>query len=166
MDQLIDTTNTKIYWNKTRKSTISIPFQHHTEETSKLRFLRNKSNVPILLANADDIQIITRQFNTMDIILQHMITNLKSFGMEINPDKSSISIRSLITPSTRSTYQIAGLNIKTIKKIKYPGTYPTNGLNRPHTISDRLHQARGTSKPLISFLKKTNPSLNLVKKNI
>jgi ferredoxin-fold anticodon binding domain-containing protein len=116
MDQLIDTTNTKIHWNKTRKSTISILFQHHTEETSKLRFLRNKINISILLAYADDLHIITKQINTMDIILQHMITNLKNFGMEINPDKSSISIRSLITPSTRSTYQMAGLNIKTTKK--------------------------------------------------
>jgi hypothetical protein len=95
-----------------------------------------------------------------------MITNLKNFGMEINPDKSSILIRSPITPSTPSTYQVAGPNIKTTKKIKYLGKYLTNGLNRPHIISDRLHQARGISKSLIPFLKKTKPSLNLVKKNL
>jgi hypothetical protein len=90
-----------------------------TEETSKLCFLRNEIKIPILLAYADAILIITRQINTMDIFLQHMITNLKNFGMEINPDKSSILIRSPITPSTASTYQIVGLNIKTTKKIKY-----------------------------------------------
>jgi hypothetical protein len=100
----------------------------------------------------------------MDTILQDMITNLKKFGMEINPDKSSILIQSPTTSSTRSTYQIAGLNIKTTKKIKYLGAYLTNGLNRPQSISDRLHQSSGISKSLIPFLKKTKPLLTLAKK--
>lgn len=112
--------------------------------------------LPIILAFADDILVITDKKETLERIMAALEKHLREVGLEINHDKSQILVRD---PYEKKNMEIS-LNGKIYKIsdcVKYLGISLTRTLNRPATARARCINALKTAKMVIEFCKKFKP---------
>lgn len=121
--------------------------------------------LPLLLAYADDIIIATRDLSSIEPMLAELLKVLKSVGLEVNNEKSTILIRDphqVIPPTV--TVPLAGITFKVVQTMRYLGSYLTSALERPLTIRTRCHQALGIARRLKNFIKENKVPFPLVVK--
>ena len=126
---------------------------------------RNTLQLPLILAYADDIVLITRNVATIEPILAELVNSLREVGLEINPNKCTTLIRdpnsSFIPPSVLT---LSGVTFKRVEHMRYLGTYLSSTLSRPHTIRTRCHQALGLAKQMKDFIKRNKVPFDIVLK--
>lgn len=122
--------------------------------------------LPLILAYADDIIILTEREKDLENFLNEIKPNLKDAGMNINFEKSTIMIRD---PSGKEKYKsgeehkIGQHKLKTTNKMKYLGTFLTNNLNRRETVRERTKRAHIATKIILPFIEKHRPNWNITK---
>lgn len=124
----------------------------------------NNGKLPVILAFADDLLIIARTTNEIEIIMKTLKMELKKVGLEINASKSEILIRE--PQSDRNIpekIKIDGEEYKVVKNMKYLGTFLTESLDRPQTTRKRCKLAVGSSKIIVEFLRRYKPPWKLAR---
>lgn len=88
--------------------------------------------MPLLLAYADDIVVISDSINSLDRVFSELISELVSVGLEVNESKCEVLIRDPGRDSegVSDTLCLAGRNVRVVPVIKYLGIYISSDLSR------------------------------------
>lgn len=113
--------------------------------------------LPIVLAYADDIIIIAEKPEHLELIVKSIKEYLATVGLNINEDKCQLLVRDPTGP-TQDHVTILGKSYEVRKTLKYLGIYLTPKLDRPLTTRTRCRNTVKTSRVVMEFLRKHNPS--------
>lgn len=135
------------------------------EKVSNLKLLEvGVFTLPIILAFADDILILTEDQDELEKIIAALEDCLCEVGLEINSKKSQVLIR--IPNATKpppEKIMLNGKEYKTCKSLKYLGVTLTSDLNRPATTRQRSINAIKSAKNIVQFCKTFKPSWDIGK---
>lgn len=120
--------------------------------------------LPLILVFADDVLIIARTRQELEMIVKALEDCLPTVGLEINEQKSHVIIRA---PNKMGdipdTIRLNNKVYKTYKTLRYLGITLTEDLNRPATVKQRCVNAVKASKIVIDFCKQFKPSWEIGK---
>lgn len=131
----------------------------------KLNLLdQNNMKLPIILAFADDLLVITNSVRDLDLIIKHLKMAFARVGLEINKDKSNILIRDPSKDSiTPNSLLLDNEPFPVVDKLRYLGSYLTTDLARPLTTRIRCSSTMKIAKMVIAFCKRYKPTWRLGK---
>lgn len=112
---------------------------------------------PMLLAFADDLIIISRTTQDVELVLRNLVEFLSYVDLDLNEDKCKVLIRQPIGDAIPEI-AILGRTYKTTEPLRYLGVFLTAKLERPMTVRTRCRKAVRLSKVVLGFLKKYRPS--------
>lgn len=124
-------------------------------QVGKFQINNMNMSLPIILAFADDILLITENDNEVELFIDTFSEQLRQAGMNLNTKKTELLIRD---PGNN---EIADKPVKFGKyvlnskqQIKYLGSIITSGLDRPDTVKIRINKALAVTNIINPFLKK------------
>lgn len=124
------------------------------EEVSGLKLNQDDAiQLPIILSFADDLILLSNDFDKLEEIMQKIKVLLYSVGLKVNNGKTKILIRDPFLAKQPQFITVDGVALQPLEEIKYLGTYITSGLCRKNTIRNRCKQAEKNGKALIQFVK-------------
>lgn len=136
------------------------------DEVENLKLLSHGIfSLPLLLAFADDILLLSNNLDDLNNIMKSLKENLKLAGLNINFNKSEIMIRDPFENDANlpTILKIDTDEYKVVSSLKYLGVTLTNTLNRPLVTRQRCHNSVLASKTILKFLQKYKPSWELGK---
>lgn len=135
------------------------------EKMTRLNLLEDGHlKLPIVLAFADDILILTKSKEELETILRFLKEALIKVGLEINAEKSCIVIREPMSDRNIPNEMQLNNDIFPVKpSTKYLGTQLTQCLDRPITTKQRCKDTIKTAKVVIEFMKRYKPPWSLGK---
>lgn len=125
---------------------------------NRLRIDMNLANMqlPLLLAYADDLVIVTDSISSMTDVVRELEIELAAIGLTVNAKKSNILLRDPIQCHSPLAEEVLinGKHIKVAATIKYLGIYLSADLHRRGTVMHRIQAAYRTLYMLMPFLKR------------
>ncbi len=98
---------------------------------------------PFLMAYADDVLLVCEELQMMDMIFKELIELLSSIGLNLNATKTKLLIRDPMQGDHPNQFNIGGLDIERVEKLKYLGSVILAKTNRPAAIKTRNYSAFG-----------------------
>lgn len=117
----------------------------------------DRLSYPMILAFADDLLIIARRVEDVELVLLKLKEYLHYVGLNLNVDKCKVLIRNP-NEAAVADINILGRSYKTLEPLRYLGVYMTARLERPMTTRTRCRTAVAVSKVVMDFLKQYKPS--------
>lgn len=79
--------------------------------------------LPMMLAYADDILVLSDSLQGLDLIMNELIPELRNIGLEINDKKCELLIRDPLFADKPETVVVGAQVIKVVSSLKYLGIY-------------------------------------------
>lgn len=120
---------------------------------------RGKLELPLLLAYADDLLVITESLQELDELVGELKVLLEEAGLVIHPGKSELLVRDPYSTrvAVEDTFDIGGMSVKSKPYFRYLGAYLSATLNRPISVKQRCLQGIRVAKMLLPFIQKNKP---------
>lgn len=123
-----------------------------------------RQGLPVAIAFADDILLISKSIKDLDRIVKLLKEELSKVGLELNPKKSKILIREpLRSRAVPDQVIVDGDSLEVVNTMRYLGTFLTGTLDRPNTTRIRCRQAVNSARVVIEFVRKFKPSWDIAK---
>lgn len=111
---------------------------------------------PFILAFADDLIIVAKRPEDVELILAKLKEYLGYVGLKLNESKCKVLIREPNAPAVEEI-ELLGQIYKTTDPLRYLGITLTARLERPMTIRTRCRSAVHLSKVIMDFLRRYRP---------
>lgn len=111
--------------------------------------------LPLILAYADDIILLSDSLTSIEIILVELERELRSIGLTVNEKKCSIMLRDpvQVMPPIDGSVRLNGKDILVVSIMRYLGIYISSDLDRRSTVSHRIQLAYRSYYMFLPFLK-------------
>lgn len=119
-------------------------------------------HVPMLLAYADDITILTSNLRDLEQAVTQFIPILSKYGMGLNVSKSGILIKDADNAIQPAHITIQQQNFPVVKSIKFLGMPITADMHRKDSIRSRCLNTIRITKALIPYLKKLKAPIEVI----
>lgn len=121
--------------------------------------------LPLVLAFADDILIISRNFIQLKYIIAEFVPILSTYGLEINGEKSGVMIKDVtpVSPGQQITIN-SQLKLPVVSSIKYLGITIPSDMSRRNSIRSRCASSVALSRALVPYLKKLKAPIEVIMK--
>jgi hypothetical protein len=123
----------------------------------------NSLFLPLILGYADDVYIISEDMSIGIKVMEILLENLSKYGLELNPNKSSLLIKARNHLCSQLTsIKVLTYDIPIVNSLKVLGVTINSNMERKSAIKERVNNTMRVYKALLQFLKDLKAPLELL----
>lgn len=120
--------------------------------------------LPMVLAFADDVLIVSQAEEDIHAFVAAFEVNLAGFGLRFNSNKSELMIRDPVREiAPTQEWTIGNYVFRRVDTMRYLGSFMTDTLNRKGNSRDRCNLALRVSKSLVAYFGQYRPPWSLLR---